>query len=105
MTFERTLPKCTSCGRTSKKWVASHPAVCPYCGGAISYEREALAQTGVHNPKDKSIAPKGVGETFAERRTKGIFGFYDSQAQGYRECHLDKILKIAFDGNEYIVVK
>ena len=103
--FNRALPKCEKCGCKSKKWIATHPETCPKCGGKISYDRWATAQTGVHNPQDKSIAPKGVGETFAERRARGIIGFYDINARGYRECRLENIKRVAVDGEEYVPVR
>ena len=103
--FERVWPKCTDCGKKDKEWVKTKPIVCPYCGGLISYERKAQAQLGVHNPKDVSIRPKGVGESFAEKRAKGLIGFYDTQLCQYRECHVDKIMRLAVDGDEYFPVK
>ena len=102
LVFDRALPKCECCGRKSKKWLADRPETCPHCGGKVSYERRSLAQTGVHNPSDKSIAPKGTGETFAQKREKGLIGFYDPQAKGYRECHLDSIKRVVVDGEEYV---
>lgn len=105
LVFERALPKCLSCGAKSKKWLGSKPTVCPHCGGIVSYEREALAQTGVCHPADKSITPKGVGETFQQKRQKGLVGFYDPVAKGYRECYLVNIKRLVYDGNEYEIVK
>ena len=104
LVFDRALPKCVSCGAKSKSWLASRPQTCPHCGGVVSYVREALAQTGVAHPQDKSIAPKGVGETFAQKRAKGLIGFYDPVAKGYRECRVENVKSVKCDGNEYIVV-
>lgn len=105
LTFDRALPKCESCGAKSKKWLATRPEICPKCGGLISYEREALAQTGVHNPANKSIAPKGIGTTFAERRSSGIVGFYDAQEKAYRECRLENIKRVKVNSEEYVTIK
>ena len=105
LVFDRALPKCEACGAKSKKWLAGKPTVCPKCGGVISYEREALAQTGVANPKDSAIKPKGVGETFAQKMAKGIVGFYDAKAMGYRECRAENVKVLKFGGDEYYVVK
>ncbi|NCA86986.1 MAG: hypothetical protein EOM83_15725 [Clostridia bacterium] len=104
LVFARAEPKCLSCNKKSKKWLLERPAVCPHCGGLVSYEREALAQTGVHNPSNTAIAPKGTGECFASRRHRGIFGFYDSQIKSYRECHVDNIRKLKLEGEEYVVM-
>ena len=103
--FRRVQPKCPNCGRKDTKWIDTKPVLCPHCGTPISYEREAICQTGVHNPKDKSIAPKGVGETFAEKREKGLIGFYDSKTMGYRTCRLENILKLKCDGEEYVPIR
>lgn len=105
LVFERAEPKCLGCGKKSKKWLATKPVVCPHCGGLISYEREALAQTGVYRPANKAIAPKGVGETFAQKRAKGIVGFYDAQVGGYREARLENIKRLKCDGVEYGVLQ
>ena len=105
LVFDRALPKCEACGRKNKNWLATRPETCPHCGGKISYERESLCQTGVHNPKDKSIAPKGTGETFVQKRAKGLAGFYDPKIQGYRECRLENIKRLVFDGEEYYAVE
>ena len=102
--FERALPKCNSCGEKSKAWLASKPQVCPHCGGVVSYVREALAQTGVAHPQNKAITPKGVGETFAQKRAKGLIGFYDPVAKGYRECRAENIRSVKCNGDEYVVV-
>ena len=102
--FDRALPKCDSCGSKSKAWLASRPQTCPHCGGVVSYVREALAQTGVAHPQDKTIAPKGVGETFAQKRAKGLIGFYDPIAKGYRECRAENIRSVKCNGDEYVVV-
>lgn len=104
MVFVRAEPKCVACNKKSKKWLTERPAICPHCGGLVSYERETLAQTGVHNPSNNAIAPKGVGASFASRRSNGIFGFYDAQIKNYRECRIDNIRKLKFDGEEYAVV-
>ena len=104
LVFDRALPKCNSCGAKSKSWLTSKPQTCPHCGGVVSYVREALAQTGVAHPQDKTIAPKGVGETFAQKRAKGLIGFYDPIAKGYRECRAENIRSVKCNGDEYVVV-
>jgi len=104
LVFDRALPKCDSCGAKNKSWLIGKPVVCPHCGGTISYVREALAQTGVAHPQDKSIAPKGVGETFAQKKAKGLIGFYDPIAKGYRTCRAENVKAVKCNGTEYTVV-
>lgn len=101
--FARVAPKCLKCGKKSELWTITRQKRCE-CGGTISYDREAIAQTGVFNPSDPSIAPKGIGESFEEKRKKGLFGFYDSQLKQYRTCRLSHVIRIATNGTEYFVV-
>ena len=108
MVFRRVAPKCTACGKSNKKWWGfTH---CPECGAPLSFERETLAQTGVHNPSNTDITPKGVGETAQEALACGRIKYFDPQVQnpngtlgGYRQCAAVNVLKLKVGGEEYIV--
>jgi len=40
--FDRSVPKCLSCGRKSRKWTKGQDTFCP-CGGQIEYEKSVEA--------------------------------------------------------------
>ncbi len=103
--FRRATPKCLKCGAKEKSWLTTEPQYCPHCGGEIAYVRRSTVQTGVYNPSDKSIKPKGVGETFEEKRKKGLLGYYDIEAKGYRTCRLENIMRVVVDETEYYLFK
>ena len=107
--FVRVAPKCTSCGRSNKRWQGL--TICPKCGGALSLDRETLAQKGVFNPGG-CAAPTGDGVSAEEaERLYDCFKFYDRNAHntdgtvgGYRQAKYDNILRLKVDGVDYVVV-
>ena len=105
MFFERVAPKCTHCQKSNKKWKGlTH---CPVCGSPLSLERETIAQLGVSNPRDTSIAPKGTGISAREALDEqNVVKYYDTNAGdngGYRSARIENIRRITYAGNDYIV--
>ena len=108
--FVRVAPKCESCGRSNKKWQGM--TICPKCGGVLSLDRETLAQKGVSNPGG-CPAPTGDGVSAEEAEARwDNFKFYDRNARnpdgtigGYRQAKFSNILRLKYNGEDYIVVK
>ena len=65
--------------------------------------RRALAITGVHNPKNEDIKPRGTGETSREALLKGRFKFYDALKAEYRQARFSGIISISYGGITYII--
>ena len=108
MVFNRVAPKCTACGESNKKWQGLLD--CPKCGARLSYVRETIAQTGVSNPHNESIKPKGTGESAKEAKLDGRIKFYDMNAinpdgtkGGYRQCRAEMVREIKTNGIEYVI--
>ena len=108
MHFKRVAPKCTSCGKSNKKWQGL--TVCPECGAPLSLERETMAQLGVHNPSNETIAPKGVGETAQEALENGRIKYFDMNAQengkrgGFRQAAIENVTRLTIEGVDYFVM-
>ena len=110
MVFDRVAPKCTACGKSNKRWHSlTH---CPECGAPLSFERETLAQLGVHNPSNTDVTPKGTGESAQEALDDGRVKYFDPQIDNhngthgaYRQCAIENIKRLKVNGEEYIVTK
>jgi len=105
--YLRKAPKCEVCGKSNAKWQGLKE--CPHCHAPLSYERESCGQNGVKHPTHCN-APNGTGETNAEAKANGRFKYFDpllvnpdGSRGGYRQCYIDNVTRIAWDGNEYLV--
>ncbi|MBR4315729.1 MAG: hypothetical protein IKP65_01980 [Alphaproteobacteria bacterium] len=102
--FERVAPKCPHCNKSNKKWKGlTH---CPICGTELSLERESIAQLGIYNPRDNSIAPKGTGISAKEALEDNLLKYYDTNAEGkggYRTARIENIRRITYEGVDYFV--
>ena len=107
MFFERVAPKCTSCGKSNKKWKEQGLTHCPICGNPLSFERETIAQLGIANPRDISITPKGTGISAKEALDEqNLVKYYDTRADGkggYRSTRIENTRRITYEGNDYFV--
>lgn len=110
--FERVAPKCQSCGKSNKKWLAEGLTHCPICGGELSFERESHAQLGVAHPSNELITPRGVGESAKDALEEGRLKYFDmdvvdprnGKRGGYRQAAIENIKRITIKGVDYFVM-
>lgn len=108
MIYKRTAPKCSSCGRSNKKWEGID--VCPHCGGQITKYRFATCKLGVTDPQHTTKPGQGKfkGESFEEALAKGRMIYFDMNAEtkdgfkgDYRSCRIENIKEIRSNGQVY----
>ena len=68
-----------------------------------------MAQTGVANPRNEDITPKGTGISGKEALdTLGVLKYYEYNGEGgegaYRSCRVENILRLSYHGTDYFVV-
>ena len=88
ISYDRVVPKCSTCGaKKTKRWVDG-TKICPVCGGEVCYDNYAQALKTVNTGFEK-----------------GCYRYFDLKANDFRHCRLDKIKFIQFETTEYFVVQ
>lgn len=86
MKFRRAMPKCSGCGRKSKKWVKGVDDYCDKCGHSIVYDAKVYGRQ-----------IRGVGD--------GKVTYYDEDVGQLKCCLLNNVTYLAFEDTEMFIVR